>query len=156
MRTIKVSLNTLLLIATLLVSFLGGCTEEAPLPPVSLPQSLPRSMKGYELYSWKSGRAWRFTLITGTNRLKTLTEITLPESEVEDQWVVKVTVEGLPALEAVLDRLPAGEHVSWQGARGLSPGDPAPQVRLALPPRSTIREVQAFCAERGIELAVSH
>ena len=147
--------NTLLLIAALLVLFLCSCADAEPLPPVSLPESLPRSMKGYELYSWKAGRAWRFTLITGTNRLKTLAEITSPESDVGDQWVVKVTVEGLPALKAALDRLPAGEHISWWRARGLPPGDPAPQVRLALPPRSTVKKVQALCAERGIELAVS-
>jgi hypothetical protein len=36
---------------------------------------LPHSMKGYELYSWSEDSQWHFTLITGTNRNKTLEEI---------------------------------------------------------------------------------
>jgi hypothetical protein len=89
--------NPLLLMATLFVLVLSGCAETEPLPPVSLPQSLPQSMKGYELYSWKSGGTWCFTLITGTNRLKTPAEIASRESTIEDDWV-KITVEGVPNL----------------------------------------------------------
>jgi hypothetical protein len=145
--------NTPLLIAALLVLFLCSCADENPLPPVSLPQSLPRSMKGYELYSWRSGRAWRFTLVTGTNRLKTLAEITSPDSIVENEWVVKVTVEGIPELKATLERLPAGETVSWWAARDLPYGSPVPRARLGLP-RSRVKEIQSYCSERGIELTV--
>ena len=37
---------------------------------------LPHSMKGYELYSWyeESEDQWFYTLVTGTNRLKTIEE----------------------------------------------------------------------------------
>jgi hypothetical protein len=146
--------NTLLLVSALLVLFSSGCTDEGPLPPVSLPQSLPRSMKGYELYSWKSGRAWRFTLVTGTNRLKTLAEITSPESVVEDH-VCKITVEGVPALKEALDRLPSGEQVSWWEKRDLPSDSLLPRARLKLPPRSLVRDVQSHCSERDIELTVA-
>ena len=32
-------------------------------------------MKGYELYAWEEGGELRFTLITGTNRQKSLNEV---------------------------------------------------------------------------------
>jgi hypothetical protein len=68
MQRIAQGQYTLLLIAALFVLLLSGCAGEDPLPTVSLPESLPQSMKEYELYGWKSGSAWRFTLITGTDR----------------------------------------------------------------------------------------
>jgi hypothetical protein len=154
MRKTVQGLNTLLLTATLLVLFLSGCTGEEPLQPVSLPQSLPRSMKGYELYSWKSGRAWRFTLITGTNRLKTLAEITSPESVVEDDWV-KITVEGVSELKAVLDRLPSDAQVVWSGDRDLPSGSLIRPARLELPPGPLIEEIRSHSTELGIQLNVS-
>lgn len=44
------------------------------------PMRLPHSPKGYELYSWQAGDEWRFTLITGTNRLKRYEEIVSTEN----------------------------------------------------------------------------
>jgi hypothetical protein len=154
MQRIHQGSNILLPAATLLLLLLSGCTEEETLSPVALPPSLPQSMKGYELYSWKSGRAWhstRFTLITGTHRLKTYAEITSPESVVGDDWV-KITVEGLPELKATLGRLPPGASVSWTRERGLPPIAPA---RFRFPPRAWVREVQSYCSDRDIQLAVA-
>jgi hypothetical protein len=111
-------------------------------------------MKGYELYSWKSGRAWRFTLITGTNRLKTLAEISSPESIVEDDWI-KITVEGVPDLKAALDRLPSGTQVFWSGARRLESGSTTWQIDPRVPPQRLVKEVRSHCAELGIQLEVS-
>jgi hypothetical protein len=144
----------LLLTATLFVLLLSGCTDEEPLPPVSLPQSLPRSMKEYELYSWRSGRVWRFTLITGTNRLKTLAEITSPESAIEGDWV-KITVEGVPDLKPVLDRLPSGTQVFWRGARHPGIDSSTLEVDLRVPPERLVKEIRSHCAELGIRLEVS-
>jgi hypothetical protein len=42
---------------------------------ISSVSALPGSMKGYELYSWQDKDGWHFTLITGTDRSKTLEEI---------------------------------------------------------------------------------
>jgi hypothetical protein len=142
--------NTLLLTATLLVLFLSSCTGEDPLSTVPLPQS----MKGYELYSWQSGKAWRFTLITGTNHLKTLAEITSRDNVVEGDWV-KITVEGVPDLKATLDRLPSGAQVVWWGARDLPPGSVTPRARLKLPPGQSVQEIRSHCAQLGIQLEVS-
>ena len=154
MRRIAQGLYTLLLMAMLLVLLLSGCTKEKALSPVSLPQSLPRSMKGYELYSWKSGNVWRFTLITGTNRLKTVAEITSPESTIEGD-LVKITVEDTPNLESVLERLPSGAKVSWRGPRHPGVDSSTSRVALRIPPRRLVKEIQSHCSELGIRVEIS-
>ena len=154
MRRIAQGLYTLLSMAMLLALPLSGCREEEALPPVSLPQSLPRSMKGYELYSWKSGSAWRFTLITGTNRLKTVAEIASPESILEGDWV-KITVEGVPDLESVLERLPSGTELSWRGARHPGVDSSTSEVTLRISPGRVVKEIQSHCAEFGVRVEIS-
>ena len=146
----KVLLSVALL--TILLCGCGGGQVEPP--PTAAPQlaaTLPRSGKGYELYSWKSGGTWHFTLITGTNRLKTLDEITAPENIEEGEWV-KITVEGVPALKSTLGRLPSGTMVFWHNARRLDPGprESGPNVRL--PPVWLFREVRSHCTELGLTL----
>jgi len=74
---------------------------------------LPRSMKGYELYSWEEEGQWRFTLITGTNRIKALEEITATEDFISETGWVKIQVVGEDMIKDVLSRLPEGESVFW-------------------------------------------
>jgi hypothetical protein len=140
----------LLLMAALLALLLSSCTGEEPPLPVEFPQS----MKGYELYSWRSGEEWHFTLITGSNRLKTIAELTSRENVVEDDWV-KITVARVPDLKATLDRLPAGARVTWWGERDLPSGSLIARARLELPPRPLVEEVRSRCSELGIGLEVS-
>ncbi len=93
------------LIIAIIAGFVG-CTEFSRVTVTStLP--LPPSLKGYELYSWHKGDDWYFTLITGTNRIKTSAEITSQESIFEEDGWVKITVIGLQELLMVLDRLPS-------------------------------------------------
>lgn len=72
---------------------------------------LPRSMKGYELYSWLQDSQWHFTLITGTNRTKTMEEITSAEDYISEAGWVNVHVVGVDAIKEVLSRLPQNESV---------------------------------------------
>jgi len=69
MQKQRLGLNALVC-AALLALLLCGCADATVEPPPAA-APLPRSVKGYELYSWRSGGTWQFTLITGTNRLKT-------------------------------------------------------------------------------------
>jgi hypothetical protein len=111
---------------------------------------LLRAFKGWELYSWPVGNNWRFTLIEGTNRLKTYEEITA-DGGAGAGGLPKFTVTGVEALEAALARLPRGERVFWaneawweqvQGARGgFAPPDPA-----------TVERIVRYCEQRGIVL----
>ena len=62
------------------------------------------AFKGIELNSWlPASDVWRFSLLMGTNRTKTIQEITDP----------KVTIIGVNNLKKKLSELPKGENVYW-------------------------------------------
>ena len=97
----------LLGITLVLWAALPGCT------PLNHTEPLLAQRKGYELYTWDAaGQTW-FTLISGTNRIKTPAEIITPAREViTGDGYVAITVAGLDALADWLDRLPVREFVS--------------------------------------------
>jgi hypothetical protein len=102
-------------------------------PTVTSTSTQARSMKGWELYSWQMQGEWHFSLVVGTNRLKTFEEISSPE----------VSVEGIEALKMELDKLARGEQVFWLVQR--VPG-------AARPPDEMLDAIHAHCAERGLRL----
>jgi hypothetical protein len=112
---------------------------------------LPHSMKGYELYSWPVAGEWFFTLMTGTNRLKTYEEITSGEDVLSEDGWVKITVSGSDTLKALLGRLPAGEQVIWLDGTwpGMAEGE---RGDLVFPARNIVDDIEAHCAPLGIEL----
>ena len=87
------------------------------------------------MYSWQVGEVWYFSLLVGTNRLKTPDEISSSETR----------LEGLEALERELDKLPKGERVFWSAQR---------VQNTALPPDEMIETVRAYCRGRGILLEI--
>ncbi len=91
------------------------------------------SMKGYELYSWQSDGKWFFSLLIGTNRMKTIEEITDPA----------VKLEGVDALKDQLAKLPSGEFVSWFPLQS-EPG-------AAYPPVEIMEEIQNICSAQELE-----
>jgi hypothetical protein len=134
-----------LLAPVLLVSVLSACS--APAGP------LPRSMKGYELYSWQEESQWHFTLITGTDRNKTLEEIISDTNPSKDDWV-NIHVTGVEAIKAVLKRIPADEWVLWQAQGFVIPPEEA-KVKLALPPEDTINEIKDYAKQFGYTFNVA-
>ncbi len=76
-------------------------------------ESLPQSMKGYELYSWSQDGRWHFALMTGTNRNKTLEEVISSEDIVSEAGEVRIHVVGVNAAKAALGKLRTGEEVFW-------------------------------------------
>ena len=127
----------------------GG--EIAPLDLSTLPEKLPDSMKGYELYSWQTGDDWNFTLITGTNRIKSFDEIIAAGSSVSSDGFVKISVRGLGDLEEVLRLLPAGENIVW-GGMDLGAQVSQGTVYLTYPPQEIIDQVSAACSGLGLNL----
>ena len=110
-----------------------GCGSREAAPPAG---ETVRSFKGYELYSWRSDGEWNFSLLVGTNRIKTRAEVLDPAAR----------ILGLDELKRRLDRLPRGEQVFWSARHEETP-------EIALPPDSLIAEIDAYCDRRGIELA---
>jgi hypothetical protein len=144
---VKLLLLTFVLVV-LLLSSCSSARQPATVPPPV--RSLPSSPKGYELYGWRMGGEWYFTLITGTNRVKTYEEVTGGENVVEDAWV-KVTVKGTHDLEAVLEQVPTDTLVLWVGPRQLRLSGAKPGG-LAMPPRRMARDIASYCEEAGIQL----
>ncbi len=120
MRT-KPSLFFLILLAV----FLSSCKTAAQ-PVATLPAE---SMKGYELYSWQAGGQWKFSLLTGTNREKTLDEIQSAD----------VTLDGVDALRSVLEGISPGQSISWSA-----------KEPLAFPPAEILQQVEQICRDRGL------
>jgi hypothetical protein len=87
----------------------------------------------YELYSWQSDGKWFFSLLIGTNRMKSIEEVTDPA----------VQLEGVAALKEQLAKLPAGEYVSWL------PLDSKPGAEY--PPAEIMEDVRSFCSAQGLQ-----
>lgn len=123
-----------------------GCNE-SPLAGEFSITPLPPSFKGYELYSWQDGGDWYFTLITGTNRTKTIAEITSQVNVIGDDGWLKITVLGIDELLALLERLPPSEHVFWLDGRRIDePGG------LIFPQNGDVDLVRQHSQRIGIEL----
>lgn len=102
-------------------------------------------MKGYELYSWKENGKWHYLLLPGTNRTKSLEEITKNNA-------VKI---GDTALKEMFKQLAEGEQVFWMsdGPKGASV--PAGESSsMTLPSRKRIESLIAYCNKLGIRLTL--
>ena len=93
----------------------GGERDAGPTGP------LPAAFKGYELYAWDESTGLEFTLITGTNREKSVAEITSRGRAQTGSEFVVVSGSGLQALERVLDRVPDNTPVLLAQLPGLPP-----------------------------------
>lgn len=135
----------------LTVLWLAACSANpaTPVPSATPLPPLPASMKGYELYSWQADDEWHFTLITGTNRMKTPEEITTGEDEATADGWVKISVQGTDAIKDVLSRLPAGEDVFWAGVEW------TPDDGFTLPPQDTVDAIREYCESLELVLYVS-
>ncbi|UCG25947.1 MAG: hypothetical protein JSW55_08180 [Chloroflexota bacterium] len=143
---------------------LGGCLtfvrqSQAALvltAPIVNAKPLPSSMKGYELYSWRDevDDNWRYTLITGTNCLKTVQEIVAEENLVTPSEWVKITARGTEDLKTLLERLPPGTYLSWQGGDRLGIEQRA-AINFGLPSSRAVQAIQEHCRHLDIQLNVS-
>ena len=111
----------------LFVSLISACgsTPEPPATPFA------ESMKGYELYSWQEGGGWKFSILVGTNREKSLEEIKSAET----------VFSGVEELTSALERMPEGQYVTWSS-----------KETLPFPPEVIIEQVEKICEELGLIL----
>jgi|SRR5690349_16178461 len=119
-----------LLFAILLGSLLSGCGAAAQ--PAATP--FAESMKGYELYSWQEGGQWKFSVLVGTNREKTLDEIKSAD----------VILSGVDALLSTLEKIPAGQYITWSSRETLS-----------FPPENIRNQVEQVCKNKGLILNIA-
>ena len=91
-------------------------------------------MKGYELYSWQDGYQWKFSLLIGTNREKTLDEIKSSD----------VVLSTLDELKSKLEEIPSGQYVTWSSRESLS-----------FPPDDIIQQIERTCKDEGLILTIA-
>ena len=116
-----------LVIVILLGTLLSSCGTASE-PGVT---PFPESMKGYELYSWQEGSQWKFSILIGTNREKTLDEIKAEET----------VLHGVEALIAALQQMPAGQYITWSSRETLS-----------FPPAEVVEQIEATCTQQSLIL----
>ena len=151
LEEIKLSLLAIVLATLLLSTRSNSRTTLVEVVPFIDP--LPPLLKTYVLYSWQMGREWYFTLTTGDHRDRTYHEITSGENVMEEDSV-KITVQGIYGLQAALDQLPPDCDVTWAGPRTLKHVGVKP-VNLALPSRKTVRAIESYCTQLGVQLRVA-
>jgi hypothetical protein len=115
-------------------------------------EKLPHSFKGYELYSWADGSQWHFTLITGTNRLKTIKEITSEGDSISETGWVKIQVVGADAIKDVLSRLLEGESVFWCDELHIGQST---ETDLQLPPEQIADAIEEYAKQCGLDFVVT-
>lgn len=113
---------------------------------------LPRSMKGYELYSWMEDGQWHFTLITGTNRTKTLEEIISEEDFISETGWVNVQVVGVEAIKVALSKLPQDEFVMW--LTGVLEESEQTDIKMQLPPTQTTNDIKEYAGQCGLDFQI--
>jgi hypothetical protein len=123
------------------------------MPSATTVDKLPHSMKGYELYSWPEDNQWHFTLITGTNRNKTLEEIISNVNIISEDGWVQIHVVGVDAIKRVLSRLPQNEDTLWL-AKLRSEQTPQGGVNITLPAGPTIDTIKDHAGRCGLDFLV--
>ena len=123
------------------------------MPSATAGAELPHSAKGYELYSWQEDSQWHFTLITGTNRNKTLEEIIANVNTVSEDGWVQIHVVGVEAIEAVLSRIPENEYVFWL-ANLRWEETPQGGVYITLPPEATVDTIEEHAVQSGLDFQI--
>ena len=150
MNTSKIPLPILVTVVAFIVSACIPLSVSTPSAIAVTP--LPHSMKGYELYSWQAYDQWHFTLITGTNRVKSLEEIISNENIVTADGWVKISVQGVDAIQNVLSGLPQYEEIFWADRVESAQNQANP---VALPPQEVIDIIREYCKQTGLELHVN-
>lgn len=136
------------------VFLIAGCSEkQKEVVAVSNLDNLTvtPSMKGWELYSWPESNTWRFSFFIGTNRLKSLSEVT---GSTGPEALIRVT--GLDSAKMVLRRFPAGENIMLIGQGWLQNAWRAEYGNLQLPPQSVIDELKTLSSQRNLVLTVAN
>jgi len=143
--------KTLILLFCIL-PILSGCSNDStqthePAKSIDLNTlTFTHSMKGWELYSWKNGDDWNYSILIGTDRLKSYDEVKTNE----------IIVTGEDTLKMVLDKFPEGEIITWIGQGWLKRCWGNNYYDLSLPPEEIIDEIKQFCSQINLVLQIMY
>lgn len=145
-----------ILVSSIILLVAEACTNENEDPGPAISTYLdtlvvPHEMKGYELHSWHEGENWYFSVMAGTNRIKTYAEVI----SVNPSSTHLITVEGIDTLKLVLNKFPENEYITWIGEQWLQRCWGSNFGNLQLPPQTYIDEIARFCALKNLNLQVT-
>lgn len=106
---------------------------------------IEHSLSGWELYSWEIEDHWKYSILIGTNRLKTYEEVTNS----------KILVTGEEKLKEILGLLPEGEYIAWIGQGWLERCWQSDYKNLELPPEIILEDIKQYCNEMKLILYVT-
>jgi hypothetical protein len=115
-------------------------------------QRLPSPAKGYELYSWQQEGRWHFTLITGTNRGKTLDEIVSGENTLSETGLLKISVVGVEAIKDALSKIPIDTGIAWFNEMR-NPSDQT-GIKIQLPPQEIRDTIRNFALQSRLDFYI--
>lgn len=107
--------------------------------------TINHAMKGWELYSWPDKKNWNYSLLEGTNRVKSLEEIT-------DNPLV---ICGTDSLKMVLDKFPENESITWFGKGWFEKCWQNNYGNLTLADTQTINTIKNYCVQKNLQLSVT-
>jgi hypothetical protein len=123
----------------------GKNQEPEPVKLINLDTvSFSHSMKGWELYSWPNGNDWNYSILPGTNRLKTYNEV------IEN----KIIVLGKDSLKMLLDKFPKKEEIFWIGEGWLERIWGIDFGNLSLPESKIIDEITNYSNQKELILDI--
>lgn len=108
-------------------------------------KKIEHSTKGWELYSWKMDKYWNYSILIGSNHLKTYEEVTSS----------KILVTGEEKLKEVLKMFPKDEVITWIGEGWLKRCWQSNYYNLELPPEIIISDIRQYCNEIKLILYVT-
>ena len=91
-------------------------------------------------------------MITGTNRTKTIEEITSTDDFISEAGWVKIHVIGVDAIKDVISLLPEGESVFW--CDEMHTGKSA-DIDLRLPPVQILDVINEYARQCGLDFIVA-
>jgi len=112
---------------------------------------ITHSIKGWELYSWPDDGSWKFSLMVGTNRMKTLEEATSSDTSA----LHLITVTGADKLKLVLSRFPENECIQWISQAWLQRCWGNNYGTLRLPEQYMVTDISRFCAQHRLSMIIT-
>lgn len=127
--------------------FVFSCSKDSSeiTSTVNTTNMIEHSTSGWELYSWKIEHHWKYSILIGTNRLKTYEEVTNS----------KILVTGEEKLKEILGLLPEGEYIAWIGQGWLERCWQSDYKNLELPPEIILEDIKQYCNEMKLILYVT-
>lgn len=108
-----------------------------------------RSMKGWEVYVWESDQGPRFSLLMGTNRNKSASEIfdPAPIETFDREWSI-ASAAPLENIRTSLSRLASGQSVFVSGVQRSGPED----FKTFLPSDEILKSLRKISIELGLKM----